>query len=124
MPSIRSTTYSSISTRRICARTRKPRSRRTPTGGRNGRARPFPSKATAIHAAAPNTTSRSDRVARSEREVVFGAAACIAVAFDGNGRARPFLPPVGVLLERGFRVLAQIRLVEIEEYVVERMLGI
>src|SRR5439155_15744699 len=62
------------------------------------------------------------RTARSEGEVVLGAAALVAMPFDADLRARPFLHPVGVLLEPALRVLADLRLVEIEEDVVERPL--
>src|SRR5262245_28459688 len=56
---------------------------------------------------------------RSEREVVLRAATRIAVPFDADLRAGPFLHPVGIPLQRAFRVLANLGLVEIEVHVAE-----
>ena len=59
----------------------------------------------------------ADRVAAAiaEAEVVFGRAALVAVPFNGDPRRRPPLHPLGVLLQHGTGVVANRRLVEIED---------
>ena len=53
-----------------------------------------------------------------------GAAARVAVAFERDLHAGPLLHPVRVLLQRRLRVVANRRLVEIEEHVVQRLLRV
>ena len=64
------------------------------------------------------------RATRTEGEVVFGAPARIAVALDRDLRARPALHPVGVALEHRTGVVANRRLVEVEEDLSQRLLGV
>ena len=76
------------------------------------------------HAEADQIVLHRVGAARAEREVVLRAAARVAVAFDGDLRARPALHPVGVALQHRPRVVADRRLVEIEEHVAERLLRV
>src|SRR4029079_7677279 len=64
------------------------------------------------------------RAARPKTQVVLRAAARVAMAFERDLRGRPALHPVGVLLQRTAGVAPDRRLIEIEENVVERVLGI
>src|SRR5687768_14495782 len=55
------------------------------------------------------------RAALAERQVVLGGAARVSVSLDNYLRRRPPLHPVGVLLQHGPRVVADLRRVEREE---------
>ncbi len=68
----------------------------------------------------------TDRVAAAvaEGEVVFAGASLVAVPFNADLGRRPPLHPLRVLLEQGAGIVADRRLVEIEEDVAQRPLGV
>ena len=60
----------------------------------------------------------------AERQVVFARPALVGMPFDRDPGRRPPLHPLGILLQRPARVVANRRFVEIEEHVAERTLGV